>query len=423
MGNALTQLRGWFSRRMDRHRIALVVQVAPAPAGAHVLGGADIATLVTRLAARIGAELAVPVPPPTGTPGLIAVMLTARSPAEAMALALRVQSVCLAGLDLPPQGRAVEVSAVLALARGGVSDDRLLAAGRSRLRKGGGTGQVEVISVGPAKAPADVARTGASAPHPVQMSQVTAWFQPQLCCHSGAVTGFELLARLNHPQGGVIPPHLFLPRLTPVQQRQLTRAMLAQGLAALHHWDGQGFSIGSVSLNVSAVDLAQPDFADRVLWELDRQDIAPARLVVEVMEDLSPLDIPGTVAGNLARLAEGGCRIDLDDFGTGYASFDALRWLRVNRVKIDRSFVAGCDSDPTQQRLILAILALAERLGIETLAEGVETRGEHAFVAQIGCSHVQGYAIARPMPLSHTGAFLSEQRDQAQQLPVLKRRA
>jgi EAL domain-containing protein (putative c-di-GMP-specific phosphodiesterase class I) len=101
-----------------------------------------------------------------------------------------------------------------------------------------------------------------------------------------------------------------------------------------------------------------------------------------------------------------GCGIDLDDFGTGHTAIANLRRFAVRRLKIDRSFVTRVDESREQQQMIAAILSLAERLGLDTLAEGVETAGEQAMLAQLGCGHLQGYAIARPMPLEETEAWL-----------------
>ncbi|MFN3526305.1 MAG: EAL domain-containing protein, partial [Paracoccus sp. (in: a-proteobacteria)] len=159
-----------------------------------------------------------------------------------------------------------------------------------------------------------------------------------------------------------------------------------------------------------------------LLWELDRHELRPERLVIEVLESVGPVTSNAEARQNLRTLSQAGCRIDLDDFGTGYASLDAIRQFGVQRIKIDRSFVTGCDIDPAQQRMILAILALAERLGISALAEGVETREEYAFLAQMGCDVVQGYAVARPMPLSDATAYLSRHAaDQPQFEHLLKR--
>jgi diguanylate cyclase len=107
--------------------------------------------------------------------------------------------------------------------------------------------------------------------------------------------------------------------------------------------------------------------------------------------------------------------VDLDDFGTGNASITAIRRFAVNRLKIDRSFVREVEQNRDQQKLVTAILSLAERLGLATLAEGVETPACHALLAQLGCGHVQGYVIARPMPADDLTSWLLAHRDRLQQ--------
>ena len=125
--------------------------------------------------------------------------------------------------------------------------------------------------------------------------------------------------------------------------------------------------------------------------------------ILETVVATSPDDV---VARNIAGLARLGCGIDLDDFGTGYSSISAIRRFAVQRLKIDRSFVMKVDRDGEQQRMVSAILVMAERLGLDTLAEGVETAGEHAMLAQLGCGHVQGFGIARPMPADQTADWI-----------------
>ena len=106
-----------------------------------------------------------------------------------------------------------------------------------------------------------------------------------------------------------------------------------------------------------------------------------------------------------------GCAVDLDDFGTGHSSITAIRRFALNRLKIDRSFIRDVDQNRDQQNLVTAILSLAERLGLETLAEGVETPAEHALLAQLGCGHVQGFVIAKPMPVEDLASWLVAQRE------------
>ena len=416
----------WSRLRRDRgdRRIALVVQVDNVAVLARCVGLVDTASLLAGFAARIAADLGCTAPVQTGPRGQIQLMLRVSGRASAMRLALRVQALCQAGFDLPDHAPAPAISAVLVQPADDVSDNHLFAEARRHLSgRHRPAGQVALIGADPATRFAKMPARERLDPQNVDLSQLVALFQPQLCCHTGRVTGFETLARLNHPLRGLLPPSDFLPLLCPAQQRVVTVAMLGRALMALRHWDNGGHGVETVSINVSVSDLVAPEFADLVLWELDRQDVAPRRLVIEVMEDLSPLHMPERVRANLARLADLGCGVDLDDFGTGYASLDALRRMRVSRVKIDRSFITGCDRDEAQQRMILAVLALAERLGLDALAEGVETAAEHAFVSQIGFSHAQGYAIARPMVLSDTDAFLTARQQRTERLPAIPRRA
>lgn len=262
----------------------------------------------------------------------------------------------------------------------------------------------------------------------IAAGQIEAWFQPQIDGDTGAVTGFEALARWQHPQRGLLLPNEFLPEFAGQERQTLAVEMLRQAGTALQSWDKAGWNVGTISINLSEYELAETVMAEILLWELDRLDLHPSRLVIEVLESVAPPQLSGddardaAIAGNLRRLAAAGCRIDLDDFGTGFASLDSIRQFGPQRLKIDRRFIAGCDSAPEQQRMILAILALADNLGLDTLAEGVETVGEQAFLTQIGCNQLQGYAIARPMPFHETGAFLASRASMLAHLPQLIRR-
>jgi EAL domain-containing protein (putative c-di-GMP-specific phosphodiesterase class I) len=165
--------------------------------------------------------------------------------------------------------------------------------------------------------------------------------------------------------------------------------------------------VPSLGVNFSGAELRDPHLADKIAWDLDRFDLAPARLTAEILESVLVESGDDTIPRSIAALARLGCRIDLDDFGTGNASMAALRRFSVGRIKIDRSFVTGIDENPEQRRLVAALLGFAERLGLDTLAEGVERVAEHSALAQLGCGHVQGYGIARPMPFKETLSWMS----------------
>lgn len=256
----------------------------------------------------------------------------------------------------------------------------------------------------------DALRAGFSSA--VERGEIRAYFQPQLSTDSGEVTGVEALVRWLHPVRGLLSPAAFLPAIEGSDMMELLGdTMLTQSLATLTELDRKGLRIPSVAVNFSAQELRDPQLPERLRWTLDRFQLAPARLTVEVLESVVAGDGDEIIASNIARIAAMGCSVDLDDFGTGNASITAIRRFALNRLKIDRSFVQDVDQNRDQQKLVTAILSLAERLGLETLAEGVETPGEHALLAQLGCGHVQGYVIARPMPVDELSTWMVAHRE------------
>ncbi len=245
----------------------------------------------------------------------------------------------------------------------------------------------------------------------LETGQIVGWYQPQVSTHTGVITGFEALARWEHPSRGLISPGSFieLARRCGLAQR-LSEVILTHALSALRAWDKAGLDIPSVAVNFGSDDLRNPRVVDYLRWELDRHDISPERLSIEVLEDVIAERHDDIIARNLRALSDLGCRIELDDFGTGYTSILNIRRFSVSRIKIDRKLVARIDMDTDQRDLVAALLAMSERLKIETLGEGVETAAEHAMLGQMGCDHVQGFALARPMPLGDTFTWILSHR-------------
>ncbi len=254
--------------------------------------------------------------------------------------------------------------------------------------------------------------------------QIRAHFQPQISTHTGAITGFEALARWYHPQKGLIPPADFLPLIDDAGlSERLGEVMLYNALSALARWDQAQLNIPAVAVNFSADELRNPRLAEKLQWELDRFGVGPERLAVEVLETVVAETDNDVIVANIAALARLGCGIDLDDFGTGHASITSIRRFAVRRIKIDRSFITRLDEDREQQKLVSAILSMAERLDLDTLAEGVETPGEHAMLAQLGCGAVQGFGIARPMPVEETVDWIARHRARIGTVPRIGHRA
>jgi EAL domain-containing protein (putative c-di-GMP-specific phosphodiesterase class I)/GGDEF domain-containing protein len=254
--------------------------------------------------------------------------------------------------------------------------------------------------------------------------QIRAYFQPQVSTDTGAISGFEALARWHHPERGLVSPAEFLPALEDAGlSERLGEVILFNALSALVRWDRAGLHVPSVAVNFSAAELRNPRLAEKLKWELDRFDLTPDRLTVEVLETVVAQPENDVIVANITALARMGCGIDLDDFGTGHASITSIRRFPVRRIKVDRSFISHVDDDREQQRMVAAILSMAEQLGLDTLAEGVESPGEHAMLAQLGCAHVQGFGIGRPMPFEDTAEWMLRNRAKLAATPRISHRA
>ena len=252
--------------------------------------------------------------------------------------------------------------------------------------------------------------------------QIQPWFQPQISTDTGEVSGFEALARWHHPERGMIPPCDFLPAIEQAGLfERLGEVILYSSLTCLKKWDKAGFKVPQVGVNFSDAELRNPKLVDKIRWELDRFDLTPDRLNIEILETVIAGADNDIITRNIAGLATLGCAIDLDDFGTGHASIANIRRFAVGRIKIDRSFVMRVDTDHEQQRMVSAILTMAEQLNLETLGEGVETAGEHAMLAQLGCNHVQGFGLARPMPFADTLDWMQKHREKLAETPKIGR--
>lgn len=258
----------------------------------------------------------------------------------------------------------------------------------------------------------------------LELGQIVPWFQPQISTDTGQVSGFEALARWIHPDRGVIPPGDFLPAIEESGlMERLGEVMLFGTLAALRSWDHAGITVPTVGVNFSSDELRNPHLVDKIAWELDRFNLSPDRLTVEVLENVIADGAEDTISRNITALSNLGCRIDLDDFGTGHASITNIRRFTVSRLKIDRSFVLHVHEDREQQRMLAAILTMAERLDLDTLAEGVESVGEHNMLAQLGCGHVQGFGISHPLAFDETLPWLQAHYAKLATPPIIGRQA
>jgi diguanylate cyclase len=233
-----------------------------------------------------------------------------------------------------------------------------------------------------------------------QGGQLSVHYQP-LFKLGGQMVGMEALLRWQHPELGAISPAEFIPLLE--RSREIVpvgRWVLGEATHQCRTWREEGRSGLAVSVNVSARQLQDPSFFDDVCGALARSRLDPGALVLEVTESVLVMDFV-EIGAVMQRIRDLGVHMALDDFGTGYSSLLYLKGLPIDRVKVDRSFVAGlgsADQDPT---IVATVIDLAHRLGLAVVAEGVETEAELRAVQAMGCDEAQGFLLARPAP-AHT---------------------
>ena len=220
-------------------------------------------------------------------------------------------------------------------------------------------------------------------------------YQPVVDLRSRKVVGREALVRIDHPEEGIIEPSLFLGRAEQTELiLSLGRWVIDEAAAHAARLREAGDDTW-VAVNVSATQLSHDDVVGAVTAALHRHGLDPGSIHVEVTE--STLLLPeGTGLAEVARLDAMGCRISLDDFGTGFSSLTYLRQMPVSTLKLDRSFVRDVGLDRESTTIVSAILELADGLGIDVIAEGIENEQQATVLASMGCSKGQGYLFGQP---------------------------
>jgi PAS domain S-box-containing protein len=243
----------------------------------------------------------------------------------------------------------------------------------------------------------------------LERDELTVYYQPQASVKTGQIIGFEALLRWQHPEQGLIPPGRF------IALAEETGLILAIGEQVLRRaceqscaWQREGLRGVPVSVNLSARQFSERvvDTVGRILAETG---LDPKLLELELTESASMED-PQKTVDILCELKEMGVRLAIDDFGTGYSNLNYLKRFPVDRLKLDQSFVRDLTSDPDDLAIARAVVAMGHGLRLEVIAEGVETEGQLALLAQNGCDEIQGYLFGRPATAEDCACMLREEK-------------
>jgi len=234
--------------------------------------------------------------------------------------------------------------------------------------------------------------------HALQDNEFVLHYQPQIDLHSGAIVGMEALIRWNRPGVGLLMPGQFI---SIAEERGLISAIgrwtLQEAARQAAQWDHAGVPSLPIAINLSATEFHQAGFIERVQETMVTQGLRPERIEFEITEGVIMRDTMATI-DILRRLHDYGVRLSLDDFGTGYSSLNYLRRFPIDKIKIDRSFVAEMMQDRGAAGIVNGIIGLAKSLQLEVIAEGVETTEQLCALRAAHCKFAQGYLMSRPVP-------------------------
>lgn len=222
-------------------------------------------------------------------------------------------------------------------------------------------------------------------------------YQPQVDAVSGVLVGLEALVRWKHPERGLLFPGQFI---AVAEESGLIAEMgvwtLREACRQQALWKARGLQVGTMAVNVSALEFRDHRLLDSLQAALQESGVSPGELEVEITESVLMAETD-TSLRIIARLHELGVGIAIDDFGTGYSSLSYLKRLRPTQLKIDRSFVRDADTDSDSRAIVTGVISLAKALGLNMVAEGVETEQQRQFLRDAGCHTLQGFLIARPL--------------------------
>ena len=239
----------------------------------------------------------------------------------------------------------------------------------------------------------------------IQNNQLALHYQPQTDIH-GKVIAAEALLRWTHPEFGNVPPDQFIPVAEETGLiRSIGEWVLEQACIQLNQWNEKGLQIDSLSVNVALNQLHDRHFIDRLIARLKQYHIKPNQLMLEFTESQLAKEI-SQLQTQLQHIQSVGIPLSIDDFGTGYSNLGQLKHLKVNQLKIDRSFIKDSTTNAEDRAIVNAIVQMAHSLNISTIAEGVETAEQWHLLEDLKCDQLQGFHFHRPMPAIEMTALL-----------------
>lgn len=244
--------------------------------------------------------------------------------------------------------------------------------------------------------------------HAIKNNEFELYFQPKMSIHSGRITGLEALLRWHSSIHGMVSPKRFIPIAEEsVLIEQIGEWVLEEACRQslyLHQQTGQ---ILPIAINISPQQFYKPDLPEIIEKTISQSKLNPFLIELEITEG-TIVRQPSKFIEILLRLKSLGIRLAIDDFGTGYSSMSYLKNFPIDHLKIDQSFVKNLEDDITNQAILRAIVALGKNLGLEVIAEGVETESQKNFLAAIGCDQVQGYLFGKPMNMQDLLEFIGD---------------
>jgi diguanylate cyclase (GGDEF)-like protein len=237
--------------------------------------------------------------------------------------------------------------------------------------------------------------------------EFVAWYQPKLNLAQNRISGAEALIRWRHPQKGMIPPGRFIPFAEQTGFiREITPWILRQAMEHAAQWRQSGMPVVT-SVNLSTHDLLNHTLVDQIRDLINQYALPPELLCLEITES-ALMDEPELALKHLHELAALGLKLSIDDYGTGQASLAYVKTLPVHELKIDRAFVTGVDSDHKNAAIVRSTILLCRELGLSVVAEGAETQEEVDWLRSVDCDLVQGYRVAKPMPVTDFTVWVSD---------------